>query len=232
MEATRRVEEKQAGSGNGRRSLLLPCVVVVVAVGMGYFWHGQNLAAHPGGAISLPKLLWLSYALIAWFLVPFAFWRAQVVSLRLRRIHGIHLGLFAARGIAELWLLYGIHAWIPPYGISHDLIVIATITGLLFLQPKSADVSSDADRAARQFLTSIRIALLFEITFAALFFVAVHGATHGREGIWFASDDPRFRLINALTWVGVTLGYADLARIAWLGRDALFPRLVRTEARP
>lgn len=229
MEATQEIQTKP-NPGPGRRSLLVPSVVAVLAVGMGFFWHGQNVAAHPGGEISLAKLLWLNYALVAWFLIPFAFWRAPMVSSELRRIHGTHLALFAARGLAELWLLYGVHAWIPPYGIGHDMIVIATITLLVF-RLREQQFATDADRAARSFLTSIRVALLFEVLFAALFFSAVHGATHGREGLWFASDDPRFRLINGLTWLAVTLGYADLARITWQGRDAISPRISAPGAR-
>jgi hypothetical protein len=200
-------------------------------MGIAFFRRGQNKGANLGGEISLPKALWLNYALDAWFLVPFAFWRARAVSPELRRIYQAHLALFAARGAAELWLLYGAHAWIPPYGIAHDALVIAIITYLLLLTPSTEALTSDEDRAARDFLNSIRVALLFEILFAALFYFAVAGGTHGREGVWFASDAPRFRWINALTWLAVTLAYADLFRTAWVGREALFPRLPFAEER-
>jgi hypothetical protein len=231
VEITRVSDEEAAPHRPKRRSLWLLAGIAVVGVGMAVFRRRQNKKTQLGGAISLPKVLWLNYALDAWFLVPFAFWRARAVSPELRRIYQAHLALFAARGGAEMWLLYGVHRWIPPYGIAHDALVITTITYLLRLMPSSAHDASDEDRAARDFLTSIRVALLVEILFAALFYFAVAGGTHGRDGVWFASDDPRFRGINALTWLAVTVGYADLIRTGWVGKDALFPRLSFTEER-
>ena len=36
-----------------------------------FFYFRQNAGLQVGGAISLPKMAWLSYALTAWFLLPF-----------------------------------------------------------------------------------------------------------------------------------------------------------------
>lgn len=184
---------------------LLVSAATLVALS-GAFFYAQNHADHIGGPMSFAKLLWLDYALIAWFLVPTYFWRSTSVSPALRRIYGWHLTGFAIRGIVELWLLYVTHSWIPPYGIAHDLGTIALITMLLATAPR--DLAPN-DGAARRFLTSIRIGLMFEIAFAWLFFQAVQGQT---ARTWFASDDPVFRFINALTWVAVLLGYFDLWR--------------------
>src|SRR5262245_7893228 len=91
--------------------------LIVLAAVSALFYYRQNWAGQVGGPISPAKILWLDYALIAWLMVPFALWRSPAVHPALRRIYGAHLAGFAARGAIELWLLYGRHAWIPPYGI-------------------------------------------------------------------------------------------------------------------
>src|SRR5688572_14980047 len=137
-------------------SILITIAVLAVACVL-FFWR-QNSGGSMGGEMSLPKLLWLNYALIAWFIVPFGFWRSPRLAPALRRIHGSHLTLFLARGIAELWLLYVMHAWIPPYGIAHDLVAIAWIT-LLLVRARNGlkGPLASGDRAALRFLTSIRL---------------------------------------------------------------------------
>src|SRR5262249_57640640 len=124
--------------------------------------------------------------------------------------YGAHLAGFAARGAIELWLLYGRHAWIPPYGIAHDLLTITLITVLLRRAARSLPEAPDpVNRAALRFLTSIRLGLCCEALFAWLFFRAVSEHT----GVtWFASTDPRFAAINALTWAVVLVAYFDLCR--------------------
>jgi hypothetical protein len=180
------------------------------------FYYRQNFAGQLGGRMAFVKLLWLDYSLVALFLVPFFFWRSPAVSSGLRRIHGAHLASFAVRGVIELWLLYVTIRWIPPYGIAHDVFAIALITLLLARHRPTASASAP-NRAARQFLTALRVSLAVEILLAWLFY----RATGGRIGIYFADDGARFALINGLTWVAVLAAYANLARTLWLGRGPL-----------
>lgn len=184
--------------------------LVALAAVSALFYYRQNWTGQIGGPISPAKILWLDYALVAWLLVPFALWRAPGVHPGLRRIYGAHLAGFAARGAIEIWLLYGRHAWIPPYGIAHDLLTIALITVLLRrAEPSLRETPDRVNREALRFLTSIRLGLCCEALFAWLFFRAVSG----RTGVtWFASSDPRFAAINALTWMVVIVAYADLVR--------------------
>src|SRR5947207_8939496 len=145
---------------------LLGAIAALLAVSV-VFYLRQNFAGQIGGRMSLPKLLWLDYALIAWYLLPIAFWRSPRIEPALRRIYGAHLASFAARGLIELFMLYVAIAWKPPYGIAHDLFNIALISALIGAARSPLRERRDpANRAARRFLTSIRLVLCCEIVFA------------------------------------------------------------------
>jgi hypothetical protein len=211
----------RAPAPRGRRSLGVLRPFAVLAVLSLLFYARQNFSGQLGGRMSLAKLLWLDYALAAWFVLPFTLWRSPRVAPALRRVYGAHLFSFAARGAAELWMLYVTISWLPPYGIAHDLFTIGLITLLLRLaRGQLTGLNNRANRSARGFLTSIRLGLGCEILFAWMFY----RATGGQIGIYFASDDPVFAVINRLTWAVVLVAYADLLRVLWTGRDLLFPR--------
>jgi hypothetical protein len=116
-------------------------------------------------------------------------------------------------------------AWIPPYGITHDVLDILLITAIAW---RAGAPRGEADRAAAHFLTSIRVGLCAEITFAWLF----HQAADARTGVYFAADDPHWALINRLTTLVLLLAWPDLVRVLWNGRDALFPRRPASPAGP
>jgi len=199
-----------------RRRLTLLLALAALAVAALVFRHGQNVTGRIGGPISWPKLLWLTYALAAWFVVAFFFWRSDRIDPARRRAYGLHLLSFTVRGLAELWLIYVAVAWIPPYGIAHDLFGIGLISAAT---RGAAPPRTDADRAAARFLWSLRLGLACEIVFAWLF----HQTADARAGVYFASDDPHWLLVNRLTTAAVVVAFSDLARVLWTGRDALFP---------
>ena len=203
----------------GRNFGLLLAIGALVVISL-WFYYRQNFAGQIGGKMSIAKLLWLDYAIVAWLILPFFLWRSSFIAPGLRWIYGCHLTVFATRAMIELWMLYVTISWIPPYGISQDIFSIALITGMI--QWKHGELrryDDQANRAALRFLTSIRLGLVCEIVFAWLFY----RATGGEIGIYFASTDPVFSLINGLTWAAVLLLYPDLARMLWVARDGLFP---------
>ena len=173
---------------------------LLAAVSLVFFWQ-QNFGGQIGGAMSLPKLLWLDYALISWFILPAFLCRCERLDRRFRRLFAIHLVNFCARGAIELYLLYVTVSWSPIYGIGHDVFSILLIT---FLSPVAGD--DPLSRAARHFTWTLRLALTAEIVFAAMF----HSLTAGESAIYFASTAPRFGMINAITTVVVVVAYADL----------------------
>ena len=190
-----------------RRSWV-PVALAVLLVGSGVFFAGQNTGGGLGGRMSPAKLLWLDYALAAWFLLPFGFATATGLDRRLRWVYGWHLASFGLRGAVELWLLYGPRAWIPPYGIAHDLFHLALLGVLMGrLLPRSWAPPTTADRVARRFLASIRLGLCAEILFAFLFYQVAQGQT---ARVWFADDSGPYRFIIGLTWLVVVPAWVDL----------------------
>jgi len=85
------------------------------------FYYLQNSSALPGGNIALPKLFWLSIAILCWYIIP-AFLVSDHRLSNLRWPLGIFLGNMVARGIAELFMMYGLNNWHPYYGIAHDML--------------------------------------------------------------------------------------------------------------
>lgn len=180
----------------------LTVAFLVLAVVSIWFFYRQNYMHQIGGPISIPKLLWLDYALMAWFIFPFFIWRCSDVAPALRRIYRIHLLNWLFRGVIELWLLYGSVSWTPLYGITHDIFSILLLTGLIKRQNQPKDLP---DRAAFHFLTSIRLSLVCEICFAWLF----RRARGGAVTLYFASHASHFAFINALTSVVLLFAYPD-----------------------
>ncbi|MBM3275886.1 MAG: hypothetical protein FJZ00_12090 [Candidatus Sericytochromatia bacterium] len=162
-----------------------------------WFYRGQNRGHRVGGPMSLPKIGWLTYALTAWYVVPAFFWRDKRVHPAVRRLYGVHLGAWAARGVAELVLMYGFHAWKPPYGIAFNSSMFALLAGLRwYWGPQLDKATGFHDRNALIHMGMMQATLIPETAFAGLFFQARQGDT---ETIWFADDSPRYRLINRFT---------------------------------
>lgn len=206
-----------------QRTLSFSLAVGALAMVSLWFYYRQNFTGQIGGAMSVAKLLWLDYALVAWFIVPFFVARSADVTPSLRRIYAVHLANFILRGAIELWMLYVTVSWSPRYGITHDLCSLALITLLLWRKaPVGGGLRRPLDGAARHFLISIRLGLVAEIVFAWLFYRAIGG----EAGIYFASDDAHFAFINRLTLVIVLLAYSDLAIFLWRARRIFFPIVV------
>lgn len=181
----------------------------------------QNTSPVTGGPISIPKILWLNYAVMAWFVTPAFLARDRRVPATLRRIFGIHLLSMVARGLVELWMLYVTLGWSPLYGIAHDSFQIGLIASLrLGSREHGSSPFAGSDRRFRGFLTAIQCGLVAEIVFAWLFFeTGVH-----RQAIYFASTDPAYDFINGLTLCVVVVAYAHLVSFLWKQRSIPLPR--------
>ena len=191
--------------------------VLVVAFGV-----RQNVSPVIGGPISLPKLLWLNYALLGWFVVPWFLWQHQQVIPSVRRIFAAHLISMCTRGVIELWMLYVTVSWSPIYGITQDLFQIGLITAFRVISRRPpAPIEDRFSQAVRRFCTSIQLSLCAEIIFAALFYQT---GAH-RQAIYFASSTEPYRFINTITVLVDIAVYANLAIFLWKQRAALFRRL-------
>lgn len=179
------------------------------------FARKQNRGERVGGSISLPKSLWLNYTLLSWFVIPAVLLRREGLSPQNRAALQAHLLSFTTRGAAEMWMLYRTHSWRCAYGVGHDAVDLAMLSVMM---RSGRESSEGVDGIARRHLDSIRATLVAEMVFATLFNSTVAGQTQGQDGIYFASDEPRFRRINNLT---ATVDVVAYARLATVMRDLL-----------
>lgn len=178
-----------------------------------WFYQGQNTRKRIGGPMSREKIAWLTFALAAWYVVPGFFWRDKRLKPVVRRLYGVHLGAWAARGVAELILMYAFQAWKPPYGIAFNASMFAVLSGLRwYWNPELATVSDPRDRNAMRQLNLMQATLIPETAFAWMFHQARRGDT---QEVWFADDSPRYRLINRITLLVDVTVYPILGLSIW-----------------
>jgi hypothetical protein len=175
---------------NVHRWALVAALAAMAAIAM-LFYGRQNAGLQPGGAISLPKMLWLTYAVTAWLIIPLFLWRDATVAPAVRRLFKWFWIAMAARAGVELIMIYGFHHWHPLYAISHDLFCIA----LLLLMQRRLPPVDGRDRHARCFVFSLIVTLCAETVFASMFLQTQAAA----GGIYFASADASWGFINLLT---------------------------------
>jgi hypothetical protein len=180
--------------------------VFALATAAAIFYWRQNYQGQIGGPMSLPKILWLAYAILSWLILPAFLARSPLLTRGYRTAFRAHLANFGARAAIELWLIYVTFGWTPLYGITHDVFSIALIAVFVHRAGKPVD---DLARAARHHLIAIQLTLVAEIVFAFLFY----RATRGEGTIYFASTDPRFLVINRLTAMVVIAAYADIVYV-------------------
>lgn len=176
---------------------------LLVAVGVltafaGYMFWAQNFTGRDGGPISVPKAIWLSYALLAFYVVPWFFLWDRRLHAAIRGLFFWHLVSWFVRGAVELYLMYGIHRWIPPYGVYHGFFNLALLAWLSHrVRPFAAEIQpSRRDSVTLGYLNLLRATQVAEMTFAILFWETTgHDTSH----TWFASDTAPFCLVNWLT---------------------------------
>jgi hypothetical protein len=204
-----------------RRWLALSLVFLGIA-GF-WFYQRQNVGMQIGGAISLPKMLWLTYALAVWFVLPFFLWRDARLDSSVRRLFGVFWIAMMIRGILELVLLYAVVHWHPVYGISHDVFCLL----LVLVLRRGCSPTDPTSRRALRFSGSIVVSLAAEIAFAGMF---LQTGTH-ESGVYFASTAASWGYVNFVTTVSLLFFYPDLlAALAGLyfpGFDSESPRGAR-----
>ena len=169
------------------------------------FGFAQNAGWFKGGAISPPKILWLNFALIAFFALPALITFTPGATRRERRLFKIILASFAIRAIIEFYLIYATNLWRCEIGIAHTLFT-ATLT-LIYWTP------------ARGVTLLVLATMLTESVMADLFSRAADPA----QGIFFAAPTAHFAAINTFTWIVVIILYPWLFALL-LRNQGLFRR--------
>lgn len=171
---------------------------------MAFGWL-QNHSDAVGGAISLPKILWLNLAIASFLVIPaFLCWDARIHG-SVRLLYGLFLAGFAVRAVIELPVIYFTHAWRCGYGISHDLVMMALVIGLWW-NARNRLRHSEATRWAGTFVPLLLVVLSCEMLNAWLF----SQVADPRTGIYYANTSEAFRTINVVTWIEVATLYPAL----------------------
>lgn len=201
----------------------LAVMLAVLVVASLFFYERQNTGLQVGGAISLPKMLWLFYALATWFILPPFLWLDARLDKRVRRLFAAFWLFMAARGVVEMTLIYQVGHWNPWYGIAHDLSSI----GLLLFFRRGLCPTDVASRRALRFSGSMVIALIAETSFAGMF---LQTSSH-ETAIYFASADASWGYINLITTGVLLFVYPDflttLMALYYPGVSRDTPRSVR-----
>jgi hypothetical protein len=165
-----------------------------------------------GGAISVPKAIWLPLAIFEWFVFCMAVGFDPALPAALRcPFAAVGVSMWV-RGVVEMVMLYGTKSWRPPMGIAHDAITLVLL-GVIVVFNHDAIVAGAAGADATVLsamavwmLPIVAASLVIEMVHAWTFFQVIGKGTTGDDGIWFADDDdPRFVAINRRTWLGNAL---------------------------
>jgi hypothetical protein len=166
------------------------------------FYHRQNAGAQVGGPISLPKMLWLVYAIAAWYVVPPFLWRDERLEPAVRRVFGVFWAWMLGRGVIELVMLYVFVHWNPLYGVAFNMGCSALLIGFRRgLKPEAV-----MHRRALRYSYSLSAGMLIETAFALMF---VQTGAHA-QAVYFASPEAQWGYINLVTWTMLAFVYPDL----------------------
>ncbi len=204
------------------RKSLAATLTVLAAVAV-VFYLRQNAGLQTGGEISLPKMLWLAWAIAAWFVVPVFLWRDARLTPDVRRLFGVFWGVMMVRGMVEMVLIYGFGHWHPLYGITHDVLCL-----VLVLVLRRGLAGGDApNRHALAFSTTLAVSLTAETAFAGMF---LQTGAHA-EQVYFASSAAGWGFVNLVTLVVLCFLVPDLAAaltgLYFPGRGHQAPRALR-----
>jgi hypothetical protein len=150
-----------------------------------------------GGAIALPKLMWLAYALLAWFVLPPLVARDGRAQPALRRLYAIFFWNMTARGVVELAMMYGWRSWHPYYGAAQDVFSI----GLIAWLSRAVAASGPLDRLLLRHAFVLCLMLAVETSFALYF--AANFVTMGGQALYFVPEERRYSTILMSTGAAV-----------------------------
>ena len=174
--------------------LLVWILLIIVAV---YFYWLQNSGQLEGGKIALPKLIWLVYAIVLWFLIPAFIVKDRQVLEPWKTIFRIFLINMLLRGVVELYLMYVTVSWSPYYGIFHDVFSIVLLISLLLWF--RGNIQKDLYFG---YASVVLITLIIEIGFV---FYMIRNVSSNVNSVYFVPNDPSHSVILSITWVVVGL---------------------------
>jgi hypothetical protein len=189
-------------------------IIVFLAAG---FYTVQNAGHLHGGGIALPKLIWLSYAILFWFCMPLLFILDKRIGVGWKTIYSVFLVNMLLRAVIELVMMYAYRNWSPYYGIAHDVFSMMLLVSLLLAYRNHVK----ADIFFGFFLT---ILLMFVVEIAFVLYMLANLIESG-SAVYFVPDSDRHGFILKITWLVV---FALTAYLFMFTRRWFRGRFVRT----
>lgn len=178
-----------------------PVVILLFAV---MFHRKQNSkTAWTGGQISWPKAFWLFYTVLTWFIYPFFFLFHPELPANYFWPFALHLFSWWVRGPLELLMIYKWLNWKPLYGISHDIFHLILIVSVALYWGVFSTATNATAELAQWFYGSLFLSTAAETYFVARF-KDLRSEKEGRDNVYFASTDPKWKKVNVITGIVVT----------------------------
>lgn len=195
-----------------RRRTVLLAVAAVYGAALAFWWM-QNSLRPVGGDMALQKALWLATAINLWFVLPTCIVFDARMPVVVRKAFAGLLALMAARGVAELPMLYVFHNWSPWYGIAHDALCMVVLGWGL---ARTAGIPDPG-----KWFTHIAVtcaAFIPEIYFA--WYMQEYFHNQGAGAIYYVPDDPSHRMVLNVTTAAVVCGGVWILAFLCLWRNA------------
>jgi hypothetical protein len=190
---------------------LVPMALVFMAAAAVTFHAVQNRGGIVGGEIAFSKAVWLALAILLWLVLPTFIVLDARLDRRSRAGFAWLLGLMAARGIGEPFMLYLFHNWTPWYGIGHDLLCCAALVACgMRARAAGSYRASRADFAVGVHTVVIALTFFPEIYYA--WYMQAHFNTRGGEAIYYVPDNGLHEVALGIT---ASVDIALCAYLAW-----------------
>ena len=189
------------------RLLAVFSIIFVAATG---FYFAQNSGRMEGGEIALPKLIWLSYAVLFWFCLPVLLIMDKRIRPGWRKIYVLFLVNMLFRAVIELLMMYVYRNWSPYYGIAHDVFSIALLGSLLLVYRN--ELKPDIFFG---FAVTVLCMLLVEIVF--VLYMLANVVESGTTIYFVPNGDGHADILN-ITWLVVLVltAYVYIFTRRWL----------------
>lgn len=182
---------------NQKLKIIFFTILIIMAIIAGGFYFVQNSGLLAGGEIALSKLIWLAFAILFWFFIPFLFLIDNRTPVVWQYIFRIFLFNMLLRAIIELYMMYVSNNWNPYYGIVHNVFTITLLIYLVFSSPQN--LSSNI-----LFGYAMTLLMMFGVEILFVFYM-IFNVTESNTVVYFVpGNDNHFNIIM-LTWLVVTL---------------------------
>lgn len=182
-------------------NIMLLTLLLLFAVGGLTFYRVQSKENRLGGTISKAKAYWLTYVLFNYFGVSLYF----LLSLSTDTIGYDGLLIFTLlillRAVIQLFMMFGLRNWRPPYGFFSNILISVFMVCYLVWVFYGSGFMDLQHFIFPLFIAKLTLILLCDSYYALVFYRIVGDETKGDKAVWFANNqDVRFQFINRLTY--------------------------------